>query len=243
MLRDLAFAWPLMLALAVAMLQEPPVVDVVPLRAVEEPELTWSEQVAAVRIEAQTTIRVQQQRVTDSNVRDLAGLDHLVELELGQSELTAEGVHTLQTLPNFRRLTLRGRPVDDAMLLEICRIPTVRYLNLPHTTITDDGLVALDKRPQLVQLRLGSDRLTDAGLEHIAALPKLRFLHLVQVPFTDVGLAKLQKLSKLESLYIDDAQVTDDGLGKLIEALPELHLHINQQHHDRDPRKGMHVHP
>lgn len=49
-------------------------------------------------------------------------------------------------------------------------------------------------------------------------------------------------MKQLESFYIDDALVTDDGIAQLLEAIPRLHLHINQQHSDRDPSKGTHPH-
>ena len=79
-------------------------------------------------------------------------------------------------------------------------------------------------------------------MEHVAAMTNLRFLHLIGVPVTDRGLASLGRASQLESLYLDDTQVTDDGIEPLLKALPELHLHINQQHSDRDPNRDSHAH-
>ncbi|HTN76245.1 MAG TPA: hypothetical protein VL096_13400 [Pirellulaceae bacterium] len=236
-MRELLFSFPLLVCLAVAMLHEPPVIQ--PWTA---PEATWAQQVAAVQAGRQDTIVVERQIVTDRNLADVANLERLIVLELGQSKLTARGIQQLQKLPNFRRLTLRGRPVDDVMLAEICAIPTVRRLNLPHTIVTDAGLAALRSRPQLVQLRFGSAHVTDAGLDAIVTLPKLRALHLVEVPITDLGLAKLSNMPQLESLYIDGASATDAGYEQLLKRLPELHLHIDQRHHDRDVRKGTHEH-
>jgi hypothetical protein len=65
---------------------------------------------------------------------------------------------------------------------------------------------------------------------------------LIGVPITDQGLTHLDSMQQLESLYIDDALVTDEGLERLFRVRPGLHLHINQQHSDRDPNKGTHPH-
>ena len=77
---------------------------------------------------------------------------------------------------------------------------------------------------------------------YLAEMPSLRFLHLIGVPITDQGLAQLESLSGLESLYLDDVPVTDDGVEHLLKALPSVHLHFNQAHHDRDPRRADHTH-
>ena len=76
----------------------------------------------------------------------------------------------------------------------------------------------------------------------IAEMKSIRFLHLIGVRVTDQGLTHLESMKQLESFYIDDAMVTDEGIAHLLKAIPRLHLHINQQHSDRDPSKGTHPH-
>jgi len=61
------------------------------------------------------------------------------------------------------------------------------------------------------------------------------------VPITDDGLRELAKIEQLESLYIDGGNFSDEALAELFRARPGLHVHLNQQHHDRDPHK--HEHP
>jgi hypothetical protein len=46
----------------------------------------------------------------------------------------------------------------------------------------------------------------------------------------------------LESLYLDDVPVSDEAIGQLLKALPHIHLHVNQAHHQLDPRRGDHTH-
>ena len=121
--------------------------------------------------------------------------------------------------------------------------PNLRILNLPQATFTDAGLAELKMLPKLELLRFGSPNVTDAGLGQVPAFPSLRFLHLIDTPITDAGLRELQGLTALESLYLDGTKVTDGGIERLLQQLPEVHLHIDQQHHDRDPRRNTHRHP
>jgi hypothetical protein len=71
-------------------------------------------------------------------------------------------------------------------------------------------------------------------------MPSLKFLHLIDIPITDAGLAHLKAATKLTSFYVDGARVTDDGIERLLAARPQLHVHIDQRHSDRDPNRHEH---
>ena len=47
-------------------------------------------------------------------------------------------------------------------------------------------------------------------------------------------------MEQLESFYLDGGRVTEDGLMALLEALPKLHFHRDQQHLPDDPRADDH---
>jgi hypothetical protein len=74
----------------------------------------------------------------------------------------------------------------------------------------------------------------------IARWPAIRMLHLIDVPITDQGLAELAKIERLQSLYVDGGEMTDAGWDALFKGRPRLHVHVNQQHLDRDPNKHQH---
>jgi hypothetical protein len=74
----------------------------------------------------------------------------------------------------------------------------------------------------------------------IATLPSLRVIHLIGVPVTDEGLKTLAEMPYLESLYLDDCAVTEAGWDWLFREHPHLHVHVNQAHHDRDPKRHEH---
>ncbi len=115
-------------------------------------------------------------------------------------------------------------------------------VNFSRSEITDDGLARLCRFENLEQLRIASSRITDAGLGCLEDLQRLRFLHLIDMPITDAGLDTLHGLKSLESLYLDGTKVTDAGLARLIEAMPKVHLHIDDHHHRLDPHAGDHKH-
>jgi hypothetical protein len=84
-------------------------------------------------------------------------------------------------------------------------------------------------------LRLESPGVTDDGMAVLTELPSLRFIHLLDARLTDAGLVHLHQMERLESLYLDRVQVTDEGLEDLLQALPNLHVHIDDAHpHGQD---------
>jgi hypothetical protein len=161
-------------------------------------------------------------------------------VENQESRITARGIQSLANLPNLEHLRLRGPGVDDAALAEIAKLTSLQILNTPRGEFTDAGLQQLKSLPNLVQLRFGSPHVTDAGMKTLVELPALRRLHLIDVPITDAGLHVLATIDQLESLYIDGAAVSDASYDELFRLRPGLHVHINQQHHDRDPHSHAH---
>ena len=124
------------------------------------------------------------------------------------------------------------------------------HLNLPHADCTSEGIAALAKLKRLRQLRIGSSRLGNEVSREIARIKSLRGIHLIGVGLTDDGLKVLTGiperpekelgLPNLESLYLDDSAVTSAGWEWLFKTHPQLHVHVDQQHHDRDPKAHAH---
>jgi hypothetical protein len=110
----------------------------------------------------------------------------------------------------------------------------LQRVNFSRTDITDLGFERLCHMKNLEQLRLASSHVTDMGLAGLKNLNNLRFLHLIDMPITDAGLDHLHELKTLESVYLDNTKATDEGIGRLLQALPHVHLHIDDHH----PRGG-----
>lgn len=188
-----------------------------------------------------TRIQIEARPIRPEELAWLLGVDPLTELLLDHpdSELLAGWV--LVRLPNLTHFRYRGTGVNDFALGIIAHgSPKLQILNIPRGDFSDSGLAVLKELPDLVQLRFGSPHVTDAGMKTLAELPALKRLHLIDVPVTDAGLAELAKIERLESLYIDGAKISDEAWEELFRQRPKLHVHINQEHHDRDPHKHPH---
>jgi hypothetical protein len=209
----------------------------------EEPrEATLKQQAAAVRAGESDRILIETAEIGDEDLREITGLQNLRELLLDnpRCRFSAGGIRQLIGLPKLEHLRIRGGGVDDEALAHLAGIESLVILNLPQATIGNDSLAELKRLPRLTQLRFSSPRVTDAGMKTLAELPALTQLHLINVPITDKGLDELAKIKRLESLYLDGGQFTDFAVEKLFRDRPDLHVHLNQSHHDLDPHKHEH---
>ena len=223
----------------------PPDVVVQPLDVVDsqpaDPEAPFAEQVAAVKRGEGDAIEVTAP-VDGEQLAELSGLINLLDLKLENLDCTAEQLAVLATLPSLEHLRLRGVAVDDSVVDHLLAARGLAFLNLPHARLSDAAVARLAALSELELLRLGGLEMTDDGLAEIRKFPSLRFLHLIGAPVTDQGLKHLHGWAQLESLYLDGAKVTDAGMGALLQTCPNLHVHIDQRHHDLDPRGRTHEH-
>ncbi|MEC7564643.1 MAG: hypothetical protein VX738_03070 [Planctomycetota bacterium] len=204
------------------------------------PELTTQQIIEnAIHDSNQTSILIDSTVVKNDDLRVLDGYSHITSLLFDNSQITDEGLSHLTNMPGLTQLRIRST-LSDSAVDSILEMEQLQYLNLPFADFTDAGIQALSQHPEIKLLRIGGPHLTDDAVKHIAKMPSLLFLHLIRVPITDAALPELYTNTNLQSLYLDDSLTTEKGLLKLIEHLPQLHLHINQGHLDRDPSKHPH---
>lgn len=204
-------------------------------------EPSFRDQLAAVKAGTSDQIHVSQP-ITDAEIAEVAGADSLKSLIIDTADATISGstLDRLHSLPALEIFWFRGRGINDAELGKLATIKTLKVLNVPQGEFSDAGLAALKDLPHLVQLRFGSPHITDAGIASLVEFPSLLRLHLIDVAITGEGLQSLARLENLESLYIDGGKFGDADIDALFRARPKLHVHFNQQHHDRDPHKHDH---
>jgi hypothetical protein len=212
-------------------------------------ELPLNEQIAAVQ--AGRSDRISYDRTPlDSDTEEgrskldaLASLSTLRVLQLDHPDnrLSMADAALLLALPELGHIRLRGVPIDDATMAGIPATSKLRIVNLPNADLTDAGFAALQRLPQLEQLRLRSPRVSGAGLRALKTFPALLRLHLIDVPVTDAGLRVFHELPQLQSLYLDGASLSDAAYDALFVVRPDLHVHLNQRHHDRDPHSHPHA--
>ncbi|NND99007.1 MAG: hypothetical protein HKN47_16955, partial [Pirellulaceae bacterium] len=186
--------------------------------------------------------------VQDEMLDFLDRVPQLQTLLIDRGEISDVGVAKIAALPKLRHLRLRQSPLTDIGVSELAKCKTLWFLNLPQTDCTAEGIAMLAELPELQNLRLGSADPNSAKLgndvcDAIASIKTLRSVHLINVPVNDDGLRKLASLPELESLYLDNAAVTQSGWDWLFKEHPDLHIHVDQSHHDRDPSPHRHDEP
>ena len=169
------------------------------------------------------------------SLRGLAGLRELV-LRGGVADDDKAGI--LASLPDVERLVLRESPLSDDGFRAIAGLRTLRNLNVPQAACTAEGVRALRTLPALGFLRLGGPHLVGVEVcRAVASLPAVESLHLVDVRIGDEGLEVLAELPRLTNLYLDGSGVSDEAWRRYFERRPDVHVHVDQAHHDRDPKR------
>lgn len=202
-------------------------------------EPSWIVQVDRVRSGAANSIHLSDRAVTDIEVAELSNVNGLETLILDAGKITDEGIASISKCPNLYHLRLRSSPISDAGIERLVggKCASLRILNLPHAKITATGAAHLSKFPELRQLRLGGKNLDDACIAQLAKLPMLESLHLIGPRLSDSALDFIAKSPQLSSFYLDDCQLSETAWQRLFARKPNLHVHIDQHHHDRDPNK------
>lgn len=213
----------------------------VPRPTAAEPAVAFADQVALVQAGQSSRIDVDVPP-TAAEWEALSGLEGLRVFVLRAGVATDAEAMLLTTLPALERLVLRDSPLSDEGFTTLATITTLRDLNVPQAACTAVGIRALAALPSLERLRLGGPHLAGVNVARaVAGLSRLRSLHLIDVHLGDEGLDALGELSGLRSLYLDGAGVSDEAWERYFARRPDVHVHVDQAHHDRDP--GRHEHP
>jgi len=153
--------------------------------AAGEEQPSFARQAAAVRRGESKRIRVTQATVGDAQLRELAGLENLEQVNLRRGRFTDEGLQVLSTLPNLTHLRFHSPEVTDAGMAHIRKMEKLRALHVIDTPITDRGLEHLYGMSWLESFYLDGGNCTADGLaELLENLPELHF-HLDQLHLPD----------------------------------------------------------
>jgi hypothetical protein len=206
----------------------------------EEPSL--DQQITQVRSGATDRIQLEHHPVSDDDLAKLTDLPALAVLLLDDDDnaITDAGLARLGGLSNLMHLRIRGARITDDGIEHLLPLEKLRILNLPRADFTGAGLAKLAQLPYLEQLRLTGPRLKDADFAVLRDFPALKRIHLIDIPITDAGLKVFHDMPHLESLYIDGGNASDRAYEALFHANPKIHVHVDQQHLDRDPQRHEH---
>ncbi len=202
----------------------------------------FDRQLASVQTGESPTLRLVLNPILKDQLEQLVALPSLLDLLLDAGGVDDQTMAIVGQLGQLEHLRIRESRISDAGLTALCNqsMSALEILNLPHAEVTARGVSELAKLPRLKQLRLGGPQLDDTAVARIAQLPNLSSLHLIAPGITDEALVHLAAAPKLASFYLDDCSLSDAAWQVLFDAKPNLHVHVDQHHHDRDPNKHDH---
>jgi hypothetical protein len=102
-----------------------------------------------------------------------AGPDDVWRLWLDDTKVTDAGIKELAHLQGLKELKLAGARITDAGMKELANLTGLQLLDLSRTKVTDAGLKELANLQALRRLELANTPVTDAGIEELRkALPE-----------------------------------------------------------------------
>ena len=161
-----------------------------------------------------TTLSLAEVSINDKGLRHLASLTKLQSLDLTSTHVSGTGLADLAGAAELAHLHLTYAPIKADQLAHLAAFAQLRTLDVSAASasasnINDDTLAQLEKLPGLKFVGLRSARITDAGLDHLAKLKDLEVLDLEGTPVTDAGIEKLADLGRLYRILLNRTSVTD----------------------------------
>ena len=106
--------------------------------------------------------------LTDAQLDVLSSLsEQIVWLKLGNTRLTDEGMQTITSLPNLRKLSLENTQITDKGVGKLLSLPQLHTLNLVGTKITEQSLAQLSEMLSLKTLYIGQTAISDSAVSLI----------------------------------------------------------------------------
>jgi Leucine-rich repeat (LRR) protein len=167
------------------------------------------------------SLTIQGGELTREDVREIARLPELRELELSLVGITGNNLQPLAKLENLEVFDLTHRGLGDhihaADIEFLSRLPNLKSVTLARLPSLDDSVFSqLANIKRLESLNLDQASVTGSNIARLAELPNLTSLNLIGTQIDDAALRVLPKLKRLESLDLSYTKISDDGLKYLL---------------------------
>jgi Leucine-rich repeat (LRR) protein len=191
------------------------------------------------------SLHLEGDQVTDEDMKHLAGLGHLRDLQLATPHVTDKGLAVLAQLRELESVNFwcGVTPVTDKGLKALSELPNLKCLWLDKTRITDAGLSRLRRLSKLKRLDVSGTHvgrikewpdmpalrefscsgtgIGDDDIPHLARYSRLQRLTLNETKITGKNFDALVNLKDLWEISATRTLVTDDGVAQLA-GLPKL---------------------
>ena len=153
--------------------------------------------------------------LTDAILAHIGQKPRFQRIGVGGTRITDKGIRHLESLPDLRSLQISNTAVTSAGLKSLHGHSKLEILNLSGLPLGDDDVRALPKLEALWAIHLDDTRISDDGIAALVQQPNLRHIYLARTPVSDAALEHLAKLPRLELLALQDTAITNAGLEKL----------------------------
>ncbi len=204
-------------------------------------EKDFGDQIRKVRDGASDSIRTTHPLTSPNLFDELKSLPNLRELVLDGGIVRDEDLFRFIDQVDLTHLRLRASPLtDDAAKRIAATQKNLKIMNVPQCEFGIAGTSALAGLTSLTHLRIGGSRIDDACVAAISEIESLQSLHLIGPELTGQSLRDIAKMKNLQSFYLDDCRISDEDWGDFFQARKDIHVHLDQMHHDRDPSNHRH---
>ena len=161
-----------------------------------------------------TELHLSGTKVTDTEMRELGGLDKLRVLDVSNTVVQGDGFDRLPT--SLRKLVLDGSKFDNRGAKHLARLTELVTLSAAGCPVSDAGLVALKSSTKLTKVTLADTKAGDATARLLGALPLLEIAGFDRTPLTDAGLRELARAPRLRFVEARGTKVTKPGAAEAV---------------------------
>ncbi len=204
-------------------------------------EKDFGDQIRKVREGASDSIRTTYPITSQILFDELKSLPNLRELVLDGGIVRDEDLFRFIDQVDLTHLRLRASPLTDNAAKRIATTQkNLKIMNVPQCEFGIAGTSAISGLTSLTHLRLGGSRFDDSCVAEISKLESLQSLHLIGPKLTGQSLRDISRMKNLQSFYLDDCRIPDEDWGEFFQTRKDIHVHLDQTHHDRDPSTHPH---
>ncbi len=162
-------------------------------------------------------------QLTDAQFAMFGAASRLNALYLSKTRLTSRSGPLLERLP-VEALHLESPDLDDTLMENLSRIPSLEHLSLPHTGITDVGLQAVARLPKLTSLRMAARDLTVSSARSLRECADLNEITLdTDASVTDEWIAEMLH-ERFWRIELVNSAITDEGVAAIQKGCPNAYV-------------------
>jgi len=164
-------------------------------------------------------------QIQNEDLKEIARLKNLEQLDLTCTEITDEGIAHLTGLPKLETLNLTKTKITDKATESIAEMKSVTSPIMSDTSITNAGVANLVRLPNYHNVNLAGTFIDDGALKYIAGIPHPDKIILERTKVTGRGLMQLGHLKEFVSLNVNNVEgIDDEVLAYIVKTWPQLQV-------------------